>query len=290
VNKEIKILIFIARLIKNTKVPHTVKYIVFLIFFKNKKIDLESKITYSPYSIQLNIGKFIDYWIYMDGTYEEEWIVISQKLVNNKIFIDIGANIGIYSISLSKIATKIYSFEPEINNYKAFKKNVERNKIKNILVYKKAVGSKNKRGLKLYISSQDTGWHSLAYKTSDNIQTVSGITLDTFVDKSKISEVGLIKIDVEGLEKEVLIGSQKVIKKFNPCIIIEFNKPILSKAGYTLKDLYTFLEINKYYGYRLYGRKLYKLKAKDIQSIYNENILFVHFSKRNSLYPILNNN
>ena len=58
-----------------------------------------------------------------------------SKKINSEIFIDIGANIGFYSILLSGHFKKIYSFEPNQRNFQVLRKNINTNDLKNIKIF-----------------------------------------------------------------------------------------------------------------------------------------------------------
>ena len=67
-----------------------------------------------------------------------------------------------------------------------------------------------------------------------------------------IADVGLIKIDTDGYEYNVVIGSRKTIERFKPILIVEFSKYNLKKYGYNVKDLVRLLSKM---GYSFYSEK-----------------------------------
>jgi hypothetical protein len=126
------------------------------------------------------------------------------------------------------------------------------------------------------VSNEDIGWHSLAIQYPGGIQTVKTITLDYFIKNNKINNIGLIKIDVEGAELDVLKGMQKTLDKLHPPVLIEFNNPRTKLAGHTLNELYDFITRYNYQAFRLKNNKLVKMKTFEIERIYNENLLFLY--------------
>ena len=160
-------------------------------------------------------------------------------------FIDVGANIGKYTLILGnrlKDMGKVISIEPEKRNFSVLKKNVKINKLNNIILENVALSNKN-GVIKLYLS-KGAGRHSIK-KVTGNKTFVQGIKLDDLIKKYKITDVNLIKIDVETAEVEVLEGAMKTIKKNSPKMIIE----ILSNENLKkIKDLipeYNFKKISK---------------------------------------------
>lgn len=267
-------LLSFAYIFKKIKLPHALKYLLFLIL-KNKKLPIRTHIKLSHAKMDLNIGNFIDYWIYVDGSYEEKWLKEVQKLVRGKVLIDIGAHIGIYPLSLYKDAIFIYAFEPEEKNYKRLIHNLKINRINNVKMFRKAVFCENGKAVKLYVSNDDTGWHSLSTQYSDNTQRVSTITLDKLINR--IKNIGLIKVDVEGGEYDVIKGAQNTLKKFHPNLLIEFNKPFSMLGGHKLIEIYKLIVDNHYRCSRLKNGKLTQISESDIEKIYNENLLFTYY-------------
>jgi len=142
------------------------------------------------------------------------------------VFIDIGANFGRYTIMMARrLKNKglVISMEPEPHTVKLLKQNVKLNKLKNVFVVGKACSSKNrKETLYLEETTYSGGLHSLKkYPYHVRKRTIQVETLDSIVSRLKVKIVGLIKIDVEGLEVNVLQGAQETLKKYHPKIICE---------------------------------------------------------------------
>lgn len=270
-----RFLLTLAHIFKFLNLPHIFKYGLFM-WLKKKQISVRSGIAISNIDVNLNLGDFIEYWTFMDGLYEKDWIIKAKELVKGKVLIDVGANIGVYPLSLFKEAKYIYAFEPEKENFTKLVHNLEINSITNILALRKAIFSSNRRGVKLHISNDDKGWHSLLINYSGGMQKVDTITLDYFIFKKRINNIGLIKIDVEGAELEVLKGSPKTLKKIHPPILVEFNRPRSELSGHNLIDIYNLIMKNDYLAFKLVNDNLVLLKNSDVPRIYNENILFTH--------------
>jgi len=146
--------------------------------------------------------------------------------IREGVFIDIGANLGKYTLLMAKrLKNKgsVVSIEPEAHTIEILKKNVEINNLRNVFVVGKACSSKNgKSTLYLEGTKYSGGLHSLKkYGHHVNKTIIETETLDSIISRLKVKMVGLIKIDVEGSEKEVLIGAKKILKKYHPKIICE---------------------------------------------------------------------
>lgn len=133
---------------------------------------------------------------------------LSKRINNSKIGIDVGANIGITTIWMSKNCEKVYAFEPEIENIERFNENMLANNIVNVELIQKAV-SDSQGEMKLNVL-ESYGHHSLGKVSTSKqvgIQAVSVVTLDMFCTSTNIDEIDFLKVDVEGFEMEVFKGA-----------------------------------------------------------------------------------
>lgn len=164
--------------------------------------------------------------------------------------LDIGANIGYPSLLFGKLVGekgKIFSFEPDKDNLKVFRKNIKLNNIKNIKVIPAAVSDRT--GLAtLYISSSHSGDHRI-YSSGEERrrQDVKTVCLnDYFKPKDKID---FIQIDVQGAEELVFKGMEDLLRKNkNVKILLEFWPEGLEKIGTSPNS---FLQRIKRNGFKL---------------------------------------
>ena len=124
--------------------------------------------------------------------------------------IDIGGHIGIYSAALSEIFN-VTAFEPSPINYKCYEKNVP-----NATLHKCGLGNKNEI-LKLSLDENNTGNNSIVEDIGVNKIDIPIKRLDDF----NFKDIDLIKIDVQGFEEQVLLGSKETIMREKPILIIE---------------------------------------------------------------------
>ena len=187
--------------------------------------------------------------------------VIKQNISGGDIVIDIGANIGYFTLIMAKGIRengKVFSFEPEPKNFELLKKNVEINNYSNVILEKKAIG--NKTGIaKLYLADRKNNiFHSGMHRIfrSDLVSQISNpvsiniIKLDDYLQDLKfIKKIRLIKIDVEGAEFDVLKGMSKILDENKGIkIVMEFSPENLEDYGSNPSDVMDFL-INK--GFKL---------------------------------------
>jgi len=157
--------------------------------------------------------KTIDFWMCLNS-YEKG----IDKFLNSKkemTFIDVGANIGRYSVPLGK-KFKVISFEPVKSTFNQLKINCEKNSSKSQL-YNLGVGDKEKEA-EIFFDPNEHGEASVAFEAGKEKEKIKIIPLDKILKKEKNP---ILKIDVEGFEYEVLKGAEKFIKNNHPDIIVE---------------------------------------------------------------------
>lgn len=205
--------------------------------FKNlkKNINLNIK-THSP---KEDIG--VSAFLHKNKIWEPFETSLFIKLINKKEnFIDVGANIGYYTLLGSKLLKtkgKVYSFEPELRNIKIFKENIKQNKVYNTILFEN-VCSNNNKSVYLTLSKNNLGDHRVSKNKKLNSIKTSSILLDDVFKKFKFIP-DLVKVDTQGYEFNVLNGSQTLFTKHNKktIFLIEFWPKGLQEQNYSLNKL-----------------------------------------------------
>ncbi|NEQ71639.1 MAG: FkbM family methyltransferase [Okeania sp. SIO2C9] len=169
----------------------------------------------------------------------------------NKVFFDIGANIGIYSLVCAKAVPNIivHAFEPVPNLANIFSNLIELNKIDNIFLHQVALG--DKCGIaQMYISARSDASNSLrkGFRPAKEVVEVELDTLSNICQTNSIPSV--IKIDTESTEPDVIAGGINLIKSARPFMICEV------LAGRTENALMEVLSPLNYTYYHLDKREL----------------------------------
>ncbi|MDY6896750.1 MAG: FkbM family methyltransferase [Cyanobacteriota bacterium] len=147
----------------------------------------------------------------------EEYLI--KYLDKSKSFLDIGANIGYYSLLVSPYCHRVYAFEPDLRSIAALKNNAE--KVDNITVIQEAVYSKVGEMQFDITNSPELSRLNTKSKISNNCINVKVETLDNFADKHPNLKITAIKTDVEGADTEVLLGGKRLIEREQPLILSE---------------------------------------------------------------------
>lgn len=208
--------------------------------------------------MKLSVNDWVQNNLFVYGYYEKNetdyWL---QRCKKAKIIIDVGANVGYYSLIASKNIQQnkgtIYAFEPVDKTFARLNENILLNKIECIISYKKAISNENS-SIKINVGN-DQNWGMSSINTNEHLsnenEIVKSETLDSFCKSTNISQIDLIKIDVEGAEFNVLRGMQKIIEAYKPEIMIEVSDQHLNKQNVCSHDVFNFLWKEGYKSYRI---------------------------------------
>jgi FkbM family methyltransferase len=197
--------------------------------------------------MHLDLDDWIQKQIFFFGRYEVEKLQTfywQNNIKENQVILDIGANVGYYSLMAAKRNRHgtVYAFEPISKTFNRLQENISLNRFANIKPFNLAVADSDK-SLKFFVGDEkNTGTSSITLHQNFNgeLQTVRAITIDEFVVKEKISHIDYIKIDVEGAEMKVLRGMKKTLQQLNPTVLIELLDEKLLPAGSSVKEVYLF--------------------------------------------------
>lgn len=198
--------------------------------FGNKKILSK----YRKFQIYLGVNNSIQSNIIFNN-YNEEFIlgIIENFAKLNYSFVDIGANVGVHTLAAASVNSKIdvFSFEPEPDNFLELIRNIQVNNFSNIIPFKIALGNEITNTLLNVNDGWNTGKHTLKNHITNLKRQVNVpvLKLDLF-QESLLNKNILLKIDVEGFEKEVLEGSNEILSRSkNIVLIIELISAINGK-------------------------------------------------------------
>lgn len=161
----------------------------------------------------------------------EEW---SKLLTPDMILIEVGANIGALTVPLSRMCKQVIAIEPQFHCYLNLCGNLALNSIENVTPLNLAAGSKAGH---VTMAAHDPakphnfGGVSMMEAIDGPAKTVAMIRLDDLGIKADA-----LKIDVEGMELDVLTGAENLIKATRPIIQIEVDRPWSGKAVEWLQE------------------------------------------------------
>jgi len=140
--------------------------------------------------------------IFRDGVYKPYFINKKDLVV-----IDIGANVGIFTLFASEYAKKIYSIEPATMHFQCLAHMIKFNNFKHVVPIQAAIS--NKDGVApLFLNIPNKTSFNLTGLSDGKIppEQVKTIRLDTLFEQEKIKHVDFMKVDIEGMEADVFCG------------------------------------------------------------------------------------
>ena len=148
--------------------------------------------------------------------------VIAEKIRPGDTVLDIGANIGYYTLLLARSVGPrgmVYAFEPDPANMSLLRQNVTRNGYENVVLVEKAVTDRDQT-LRLYRAVENSGDHQTYASAANAARTsieVEAVALDSFFETTPT--VALIKMDIQGAESGAVRG-MKTLLQANPAVTV----------------------------------------------------------------------
>lgn len=192
---------------------------------------------------------YSDDWIganlFVNGDYEasifERALAFTSQVLpeHEKVFVDVGANIGVHSRRMAALGYKTYSFEPNPNAFRLLGLNAG----KDCEIFQLALGSDVGKVKMFERSPQNLGnTQSIQVDESSNTseELIDMSTLD--LERNSLPKTGIVKIDVEGGELEVLKGGLELLVRDRPAVFFEqlkeeFDQPDSSPSIRFLRQL-----------------------------------------------------
>jgi len=146
-----------------------------------------------------------------------DWL--DTELRPQDVFWDIGANIGLYSLYAAKRcpSARIHAFEPEARNFSQLQLNLALNRCDNVAAHQVGVADQVRMS-RLYLSRHEAGaaMHSVGrpgpWNAADTSQPCRAVSIDALVADEHWLCPSLLKIDVDGLEQEILDGARRTLQ------------------------------------------------------------------------------
>ena len=155
--------------------------------------------------------------------------------------IDIGANIGVTTVTIAKIIGKggrVFSFEPAPEYFDTLGKNISANELENVEVYEQAV-TDQVGGVDFYQRGLSSG---IVLEEGVKMFEVSTTAIDRFLSEKKIERIDLINMDCEGSELLVFKGAKETLQKNKVKIFCEIHHDFLKQLGQSVGDIVEYLQ------------------------------------------------
>lgn len=222
------------------------------------------------------------------GTYENEEIAAVRTLIRpGASVVDIGANVGFFSAHLAAMVGptgKVISVEPGPTPLSFLKRTAESSTASNIQVIQCAVGGRT--GKASFFETEvilAKGYGRIDERPSDKFQDVREFTVDVvtpveLLERAGVSCVAFIKIDVEGQEKNVVLGLEPLFSRgCYPVLMTEVTIEPRWKA-----DLEEYLGFLTRHGYQMCEASpgLRRIEIKSLKEGFHGNVIWLHESSQ----------
>ena len=224
------------------------------------------------------LGKKLQYKLYE----RSELDFFSKVIKSDDICLDIGANVGAFTLLFSSIAKKVIAIEPLEINCKLIELSHIISNFKNLSV-KQCVASDSNGSCKFVFTKETALSGILSTRKENHIEYIKNEYRENeyklidskkiTIDSLEIKKLDIIKIDVEGAEFSVIKGSLKTIHRCKPRIImVEIVDQALRLYGQNISEFFKLMQENHYEPYVLEKSKLIPFKIG--MYIPNDNIFF----------------
>jgi len=199
-------------------------------------------ITRHGITMRVDISDYIGHYLFFGFKDKGMEKLFSLCKPDSKV-LDIGANIGWTVLNLGRIANKgqVIGFEPDPYNYERCAENINLNNYPNVRVFPVGLGNENASVNMEIRTPSNRGGNRISPKNSESSRKVEIVRLDEFHQVTKIGQIDLIKMDVEGYELNVLRGAKLLLQKYKPKLFIELDDNNLRDQGDSALMLIEFL-------------------------------------------------
>ena len=219
----------------------------------------------------LDLTDFIDQYVYLGAYEKQDYDELISIMPVGGVFLDVGANIGIYTLAMARAAGSsgsVHSFEPNPASFERLSHHVFQNGLVNVRLNQVAVGSEEGRAKLNTPTKENTGAASLL---STNMPArfearpieVQVTSLDTYCTRHAFDRLDVIKIDCQGYEIQVLEGASNVLQTFRPRLLLEYDIDWLLAAGASGSQLCSLLKSAQYECFQRRHGRLVQFTADD---------------------------
>ena len=192
------------------------------------------------------------------GFYESDKQQVIKNIVKRDMIIyDIGANAGFYTLAFSRLVGKegkVYSFEPLAENANNILRHININKCNNTFLYQIAISDVD--GMSTFnVNETSNSMGSLSQTGGGYLIPI--FTIDTLIKEHNVPVPNIIKMDVEGAESSVLMGSKKLLEMKMTTWLIALHGEVQKKECYSILTQY---------GYKIYHLDGYEILGPEIET------------------------
>ena len=210
-----------------------------------------------------------------------ELTVVAALINKGEVFFDVGANVGGYTLTASRIVGDtgaVHAFEPSSRTYRLLLRNIQMNGAKNVTLNHVAVQERGGE-VDLFVN-RESGLTSLGKTDRGQVlgtERVSSVSLDEYARKHSLTDLDLLKVDVEGFEGHVLRGGKELIERAsNLGIMCELADKNVRPLGLSITTVLDWVRDRGYEVWEIDRPRRALVPLGDQRDSYqNQNFLFV---------------
>ncbi len=210
-------------------------------------------------------------WHQAYGFFDEVLTLFKQLAPSATQFVDVGANIGFYSLSLANRFPQLHvlAVEPNPQTRAALEGQLAANALHQVAVEAHALSEHEGSAVLKGGDTGDSGKFSLrdSQGASQTDVVVKTMTLDTMLQKAEATAFDLLKIDVEGFEPAVLLGGAKWIKKHVPTVCLEYLPRWYHEDLDRAERAFSMMQKTGYRAYKLTGEEAGRLVLEPFETM-----------------------
>lgn len=215
------------------------------------------------------IGRALEYF----GEYSIDEQRLCRELVSaGDVVVEAGANIGCITMSIANaVGTSgvIHAFEPQLDSFKILCANLAINRVDNVRPYQLALG--DDMGIGSITSFETETPHNFGDATISGVDDGDPVEIIT-IDSLGLDRCDLIKLDVQGAERDVLIGAGETIQRFRPLLYLENDLREHSKALLATISAFGY---DSYWHFPRVCSSVAKSAGTDFENVISSNLLCV---------------
>jgi len=228
-------------------------------------------------TLQLDLREYQQRQIYLFDLYEKSTLIQLSKLIRPEmVALDVGANIGFYTLALASLCREgaVHAFEPNPVVFSKLKQHVDLNQTKNVFLNPFGLAERPRQET-LYFGDSNTGTGNIFEKKEHEV-VIQLQPLDDYVRSRSLAKLDVIKVDIEGCEQTFWAGAQETIASFQKLIMVmEFNDDATGRGRQDIHALFNDI-IRK--GFRAYLPRAFPFTltpAERVPAGFMGNLLFL---------------
>ena len=213
---------------------------------------------------------------YYYGQMEPDFVSISRQHYTRGVFYDVGASIGLYSMTFGTICSNagayVRAFEPIPTNIARLRDQMKLNALNGNAVRVEDVALGDREGVAEMVLAGEERTPGNAKIVAAGDFPVRVSTLDRIWRENHCEAIGFVKVDTEGYDTKVIDGGREAIRTCRPNMLVEFNRERMRNMGISLDPCWEFLTGLGYQAFRIdgHGKTIEIHEPGDF-----ENLLFV---------------